>query len=375
MPCNRAILHLSNVMITADDDIPVHFESQEDEEFYYSSMTSMMDLASILKPSHPLSSMLSRSMQKKLQGLLNCQVLEPEGRSKLLRHARSVGERCLSEILVKQQDTRALSSNLWTAVRQKGCQFLGPVVQEEALNMVLTALKDGTELSRRVLVDYVVHKLSEDFPNQSTKTAIGHVIQLLYRASCFNVSTHNKLQHDLDLRILVWQVTKREESSSLMQLKEEYRSYESLRREHDAQIVSIAQDSGLRICPEQWSFLLYGDALHKSHMQSIIDRVSLSRPRDFLYTWVFLGMPCPSCLPFLCVTRVCCRVSCDLLLFLVYFECTSSPKLPASQVSLLWRSLSWHCSLPSSFDVLSTTTASIARIISTVSSGVDSLLK
>lgn len=45
-------------------------------------------------------------------------------------------------------------------------------------------------------------------------------MQLLYRASCFNV-------------------LKRDGESSLMQLKDEFRSYESLRREHDAQIVQV----------------------------------------------------------------------------------------------------------------------------------------
>ena len=71
------------------------------------------------------------------------------------------------------------------------------------------------------------------------------------------------------------QVTKRDEESSLMQLKEEFRTYEALRREHDAQIVQIATEAGLRISPEQWSSLLYGDTAHKSHMQSIIDKVNL----------------------------------------------------------------------------------------------------
>lgn len=70
-------------------------------------------------------------------------------------------------------------------------------------------------------------------------------------------------------------VTKRDEDSSLMQLKEEFRTYEALRREHDAQIVHIAMEAGLRISPEQWSSLLYGDLVHKSHMQSIIDKVPL----------------------------------------------------------------------------------------------------
>nr|CAD7590008.1 unnamed protein product [Timema genevievae] len=75
------------------------------------------------------------------------------------------------------------------------------------------------------------------------------------------------------------EVSKREGDSSLMQLKEEFRTYEALRREHDAQIVQIATEAGLRIAPDQWSALLYGDTAHKSHMQSIIDK--LQTPQSF----------------------------------------------------------------------------------------------
>ena len=64
-----------------------------------------------------------------------------------------------------------------------------------------------------------------------------------------------------------------------MQLKEEFRSYDTLRREHDGQIVQIATEAGLRIAPDQWSSLLYGDTAHKSHMQSIIDK--LQTPQSF----------------------------------------------------------------------------------------------
>lgn len=78
---------------------------------------------------------------------------------------------------------------------------------------------------------------------------------------------------------LSFQVSKREGDSSLMQLKEEFRTYEALRREHDAQIVQIATEAGLRIAPDQWSSLLYGDTAHKSHMQSIIDK--LQTPQSF----------------------------------------------------------------------------------------------
>ncbi|XP_028173283.1 roquin-1-like, partial [Ostrinia furnacalis] len=205
------------------------------------------------------SSRLSRPMQRKLVTLLQCAMTDDEGRGRAARAARSLGERTVTELILQHQNPQQLSANLWAAVRARGCQFLGPAMQEEVLKLVLLALEDGSALSRKVLVMFVVQRLEPHFP-QASKTSIGHVVQLLYRASCFKVS-------------------KRECDSSLMQLKEEFRSYESLRREHDAQIVQIATEAGLRIAPDQWSALLYGDTAHKSHMQSIIDK--LQTPQSF----------------------------------------------------------------------------------------------
>ncbi|XP_066254234.1 roquin-1 isoform X1 [Euwallacea similis] len=218
------------------------------------------ELALYLKPhSNGSGSILSRPMQRKLVTLINCQLVEDEGRTRAMRAARSLGERTVTELILQHQNPQQLSANLWAAVRARGCQFLGPAMQEEVLKLVLLALEDGSALSRKVLVMFVVQRLEPHFP-QASKTSIGHVVQLLYRASCFKVS-------------------KREGDSSLMQLKEEFRTYDALRREHDAQIVQIATEAGLRIAPDQWSALLYGDTAHKSHMQSIIDK--LQTPQSF----------------------------------------------------------------------------------------------
>ena len=59
-------------------------------------------------------------------------------------------------------------------------------MQEEVLQLILLALEDGSALSRKVLVLFVVQRLESQYP-QASKTAIGHVVQLLYRASCFKV--------------------------------------------------------------------------------------------------------------------------------------------------------------------------------------------
>uniref|UniRef100_A0A8C1FNI2 RING-type E3 ubiquitin transferase n=1 Tax=Cyprinus carpio carpio TaxID=630221 RepID=A0A8C1FNI2_CYPCA len=259
LPVNCALLQLVGVP-------NVSVGSVEDTRHYEVCRICVEELALYLRPISggkgvlTLSqSTLSRPMQRKLVTLVNCQLVEEEGRMRAVRACRSLGERTVTELILQHQNPQQLSANLWAAVRARGCQFLGPAMQEDGLKLVLLALEDGSALSRKVLVLFVVQKLEARFP-QASKTSIGHVVQLLYRASCFKV-------------------TKRDEDSSLMQLKEEFRTYEALRREHDTQIVHIAMEAGLRISPEQWSSLLYGDLMHKSHMQSIIDK--LQSPESF----------------------------------------------------------------------------------------------
>lgn len=72
-------------------------------------------------------------MQRKLVTLANCQLLEGEGRARALRAARSLGERTVTELLLQHQNPQQLSANLWAAVRARGCQFLGPAMQEEVI--------------------------------------------------------------------------------------------------------------------------------------------------------------------------------------------------------------------------------------------------
>lgn len=269
LPVNYALLQL----VLLNGPLDANEEQQdfvpnnllpEDSRLYLQSKKCIEELALYLKPFSTGNggggtSFLSRPMQRKLVTLINCQLMEAEGRARALRAARSLGERTVMELILQHQNPQQLSANLWAAVRARGCQFLGPAMQEEVLKLVLLALEDGSALSRKVLVMFVVQRLEQHFP-QASKTSIGHVVQLLYRASCFKVS-------------------KREGDSSLMQLKDEFRTYEALRREHDAQIVQIATEAGLRIAPDQWSALLYGDTVHKSQMQSIIDK--LQSPQSF----------------------------------------------------------------------------------------------
>lgn len=173
--------------------------------------------------------------------------------------AKSLADRIITELIGVYQllSLHDLCKVLWAAIRARGCQFLGPSMQEEILKLILLAFEDGTALSRKIIVLFVVQRLQNKFP-QTSKTSVGHVVQLLYRASCFTL-------------------IKRSKDSALMRLKEEFRSYPALRREHDRQIVEVAMESGIRISPDQWSSILYGDSLHRSHMQSIVAKVHTSQ--------------------------------------------------------------------------------------------------
>ena len=159
---------------------------------YLEARTAVESLALFLRPYAKngilqATACIPKAILKKLVALLNHPITDAEGRMKALRAARSIADRTVTELLKTHQNQQQVSSQLWSAVRQRGCQFLGPVMQEEALKLILKVLESGRFLSRKNIVLYVVQQLQQDFPNAS-KTNIGHVVQLLYRASCFNVS-------------------------------------------------------------------------------------------------------------------------------------------------------------------------------------------
>ena len=48
--------------------------------------------------------LLSRPLQRKLSSLSNCSLSDEDGRTKLIRAARSIGERCVNELIVIHQN-------------------------------------------------------------------------------------------------------------------------------------------------------------------------------------------------------------------------------------------------------------------------------
>ena len=96
---------------------------------------------------------------------------------------------CNTKLPLYGSKSVAVNIGGYCVAHDKFCVFffqLFLAMQEEALKLVLLALEDGSALSRKVLVLFVVQRLEPRFP-QASKTSIGHVVQLLYRASCFKV--------------------------------------------------------------------------------------------------------------------------------------------------------------------------------------------
>jgi len=100
---------------------------------------------------------------------------------------------CFSSLCLPPFHTTVYSmmrfGNMYCLVLKNDIITYFSAMQEEVLKLVLLALEDGSALSRKVLVMFVVQRLEPHFP-QASKTSIGHVVQLLYRASCFKVG-HN----------------------------------------------------------------------------------------------------------------------------------------------------------------------------------------
>lgn len=127
LPINSALVQLVSNNFKCDVEFNTKVVPRDCVEYYQLCKKNIEDLALYLKPhSNGNGSILSRPMQRKLVTLINCQLVEEEGRVRAMRAARSLGERTVTELILQHQNPQQLSANLWAAVRARGCQFLGP---------------------------------------------------------------------------------------------------------------------------------------------------------------------------------------------------------------------------------------------------------
>ena len=193
MPVNSSIAKLLNISEGVYESPASNGVSPSEEEDFITLRRHTENIAQILAPvaekglqGLPVTC-LNRQMIKKLVFLISIPLTEADGRIKLLKAAKSLGERTTTELLQVYQNKQEVSTQLWMALKQRNCQFLGPDMQKETLQNILKVLGTGQFLSRRNIVMFVVQQLHGNHFNSASKTNVGHVVQLLFRATCFNV--------------------------------------------------------------------------------------------------------------------------------------------------------------------------------------------
>lgn len=142
-PANAALLQLLGHKCNPTlDNTQVEKLTETDRGHYGRAVSAILELSLFLQPlaEHGITAAityLTKPMLKKLVTVINCQILESDGQVRAMRAARSIADRTVTELLVMHQNQQQISTLLWTAVRNRGCQFLGPVMQEEALKLIL----------------------------------------------------------------------------------------------------------------------------------------------------------------------------------------------------------------------------------------------
>uniref|UniRef100_A0A1I7Y199 RING-type E3 ubiquitin transferase n=1 Tax=Steinernema glaseri TaxID=37863 RepID=A0A1I7Y199_9BILA len=198
------------------------------------------------------STSLSHAVQKKAFFVLRASVTKPSGRLHCLRSIKSVADRIQNEVMLPLVTTTK-SSQVWDALRNRRCQFLGPAPHMAVLREVHLLYKDSFALSQKTVINAITQKLQPDYPTLS-KTAIGHLFQILRCARMFVVVPRN-------------------EGCVLLRLKAEFDKFDDFLFEHDKSLVRIVFESGLRVEAKFLSKLIYGTLDKQRHFQSIIDRL------------------------------------------------------------------------------------------------------
>lgn len=163
--------------------------SIEVREHVSSAQAAVTDIAAFLRPPKPSATVrfLTPSMKRELNTIVGCQLVEESERERMLRSTRAIAGCIFSELLEIYQGKQQVANLLWDTLRKHGCRFLGPVMQEETLRIILKEMGGGAFLSQRNIVQSAVQQLQDEFP-QVSKKGVGQVVHLLHQAACFNVS-------------------------------------------------------------------------------------------------------------------------------------------------------------------------------------------
>ena len=93
------------------------------------------------------------------------------------------GGGALSSMNSQQNQTSSVTntnptSKLWAEIRARGCQFLGPEMQDDVLRLIIHFLNIVTRISRKGLVSWIVLKLKNTY-SKASRTSVGHVVSFI----------------------------------------------------------------------------------------------------------------------------------------------------------------------------------------------------
>ncbi|TKR77111.1 hypothetical protein L596_018142 [Steinernema carpocapsae] len=148
-PVNIALLRILNVETAGHPPCVKDFDKLAPLEHLLCRIASYLTRADSERGGSVYSEHLSRPVQRKLVFLLSFQLLEREGRLRALKSCRSIADRILTEVVTSYQSSAHTCTMLWSAVRARGCQFLGPAMQEDVLKLILLTLSKGRTLPGR----------------------------------------------------------------------------------------------------------------------------------------------------------------------------------------------------------------------------------
>lgn len=212
---------------------------------------------------------------------------------------------------------------LWKVLRNNSVQFLGPTLQYDIIDLVHRAFSNMPQgLSRHTLVEYLMYILKKNYPKLEniSRTSVGHVVQILYSAGCFDVikvppgmprpntspeeaqaaaacsidaaasyDTDELFDFLIDNKVIFTSDGGGEGEGAIesggktiFRLKKIYFKKEqeaaniaALCMAHDIRIITLGLGAGVRLSIEQWTQLLYGPGSvreKKAHVHSAIDQ-------------------------------------------------------------------------------------------------------
>lgn len=203
---------------------------------------------------------LSPQLLKRLTTLTNLNLItSSDGGSikNIVTKIASVINRLIMELNQVHYNTKQREQDFIRLVNSKGCSINDPSLTDEVLNLLLKIHKAAdqcidTSFEREVLIKFLEIELVN---YNCTKRQLRRIVQTLYACSCFEIIEGSNRPGKL-------------------RLKDELSTFDELRLKHDLGLIKMAQAEYIRLPPESWSFILYGNSYPEttSKIQSILDK-------------------------------------------------------------------------------------------------------